>query len=307
MRRAYGETMGEYFTPRHEPLAVQSAALSNHVAVTHICCDGPGTGITDPIPAEPALLLALQLRPLMKHDLWLDGRSVKVAPYASGALTMLDLRTRPVANLASGYECVQMYFPQTALHAIADAEDTARLNELPTLNGAEDPVLAHLAHIAKAAVSPAGPATSLFLESMLLVVHGHLSKRYAGQRQAHTAGRGALAPWQESRAKEYIEAHLHTNISLLELAAQCQLSPSYFGRAFKASTGIPPHRWLVGRRIARVRQLLAQSSASLVEIAQACGFSDQSHLAREFRRAEGSSLSAWRRAHTGGAPPTTVG
>jgi AraC family transcriptional regulator len=295
MSRAYGETMGEYFAPRQEPLLVHSASLASHVAVTHIRCDGPGTGITDPIPAEPALLLAIQMRPLIKHDVWLDGRGVKVAPYATGALTMLDLRTRPVANLASSYECVQMYFPQTALHEIADAEDTARLRDLPTLNGVHDPVLAHLAHIARAAVSPTGPATSLFLESMLLVVHRHLRTNYSGQTKRQTNTRGGLAPWQESRVKEYMEAHLDTNISLLELAAQCQLSPSHFGRAFKTSTGVPPHRWLVGRRIARVRQLLGRSDNSLAEIAQLCGFADQSHMAREFRRAEGLSLTAWRR------------
>jgi AraC family transcriptional regulator len=295
MPRAYGETMGKYFTPGQASLVVHSAALPSHVAVTYMRCDGPGTGMTSPIPAEPALLLAMQLRPLIKHELWLDGRNARVSPYAAGALTMLDLRERPVANLASRYECVQMYFPRTALDAIADAEGSRRLGDLPTLNGSDDAVLAHFAKIARAAVDPAGPATSLFLESMLLVVTRHLGSRFAGLDTPALPVRGGLARWQELRAKDYIEAHLASNVSLLDLAAECQLSPSHFGRAFKRSTGTTPHRWLVERRLARARHLLLRSDQTLAEIAQACGFADQSHLAREFRRMEGAGPSAWKR------------
>jgi AraC family transcriptional regulator len=295
MGKAYGSTMGEYFNLRSAPLVVRSAALDNRIAVTHLRCDGPGTGMTDAIPAESALLLAVQLRPLVRHQLWLDGRAVDVAPYAPGALTMLDLRTRPAANLASDYECVQLYLPRTALDALSDADDAARLGELPTLNGAEDPVLAHLAQIARMAVDPNGPATPLFLESMLLAVHRHLRATYEGRPETVPLTRGGLAPWQEARVKEYIEAHLQAGPGLLELAALCKLSVSHFGRAFKTSTGMTPHRWLVARRLARARDLMLRTGATLADIAQCCGFADQSHLAREFRRLEGVSLGAWRR------------
>lgn len=294
MGRAYGEAVGEYFSPRREPLVVHSALLENHVSVSHLDCQGQGTGMTEPIPEDPALLLAVQLRPLVKHELWLDGRRVPVSAYPAGALTMLDLRTRPVANLACSYECVQMFLPRAALDELCDAEGTARFGDFPTLNGASDPVLAHLAQIARAALNPAGPATSLFVESMLLAVHRHLRSQYTGQQAPRTKARGGLAQWQEMRVKEYIEAHLDTGISLLQLAALCMLSPSQFGRAFKASTGITPHRWLLERRIARARHLLLRSRKTMAEIAQLCGFTDQSHLAREFRRREGVGLREWR-------------
>jgi AraC-like DNA-binding protein len=297
MGRAYGETISNYFDAGRTSLVMQSAALPNHTAVTYLRCDGPGTGMTEPIPPEPALLLAVQLKPLVKHDLWLDGRHVPVSPYATGALTMLALESRPVANLASSYECVQMFFPRSALDTVSDAEGMQRFGSFPTLNGAEDPVLAHLARIAHMAVSPAGPATSLFLESMLLSVHRHLRSRYAGQREPYTRARGGLARWQETRVKEYIDAHLGSSISLLDLSNQCQLSPSQFGRAFKASVGMTPHRWLIERRLDQARSLLVCSDKTLAEIAHHCGFSDQSHLAREFRRTEGLGLTAWRRLH----------
>jgi AraC-like DNA-binding protein len=257
--------------------------------------------MTEPIPDDPALLLAVQMRPLVKHELWLDGRRVAVPAYQSGALTMLDLRTRPVANLSCSYECVQMFLPWSALDELCDAEGTRRFGDFPILNGATDPMLAHLAQIARAAVNPSGPATSLFVESMLLTVHRHLLSQYVGKPFSQSLVRGRLAQWQEMRVKEYIEAHLDTGVSVLQLAAQCNLSPSHFSRAFKASTGITPHRWLVERRIARARQLLLRSQKTIAEIAHLCGFSDQSHLAREFRRREGVGLREWRRHHQSGS------
>lgn len=300
MGRNYGEAVGEYFSPRREPLTVHSASLANGVSITHLDYQGPGTGMTDPIPDDPALLLAVQMRPLLQHELWLDGRRVPVSAYPAGALTMLDLRTRPVASLDCSYECVQMFFPRSALDELCDAEGTARFADFPTLNGATDPVLAHLAHIARAAVNPTGPASSLFAESMLLAVHRHLRQQYAGQPLTRPAVRGGLAQWQEKRVKECIEAHLGTGISVLQLAAECNLSPSQFNRAFKASTGTTPHQWLVERRVDRARDLLLRSRKTMAEIAQLCGFTDQSHLAREFRRREGIGLREWRRHHVPG-------
>jgi AraC-like DNA-binding protein len=56
-----------------------------------------------------------------------------------------------------------------------------------------------------------------------------------------------------------------------------------------------PHRWLLRHRIDRAKALLRGSEAPLAEIADACGFSDQSHLTRVFRSLTGTSPGAWRR------------
>ncbi|MYN39794.1 helix-turn-helix domain-containing protein [Duganella sp. FT109W] len=296
MERAYGETMGDYFAEQQAALQIRSAALDHHVAVTHMRYDGAGTGFTDPVPPQPALLMAVQLKPLLKHNLWVDGKDMRVKPYPAGALTMMDLQASPMANLASSYNCVQLYFARGALDALSEAEGVARFGEIPLINGGEDTILAHLAQMAVFAVSHVGPATPLFLETMALSVHRHLLKQYFGRAPASTAVRGGLAGWQERRVKEYIEAHLHAGIGLLALAEQAQLSPSQFGRAFKASVGITPHQWIISRRLARARALIAQPHLSLAEVARLCGFADPSHLAREFRKSEGVSASAWRKA-----------
>jgi AraC family transcriptional regulator len=107
--------------------------------------------------------------------------------------------------------------------------------------------------------------------------------------------RGGLAPFQLRRATEYIEANLSSGVTLQDLAEMIGLSQSQFGRAFKASTGLTPHRWQIDARIARARQLLLESDLPLAQIALATGFAEQSHFSRVFRQVVGVSPSTWQR------------
>jgi AraC-like DNA-binding protein len=109
------------------------------------------------------------------------------------------------------------------------------------------------------------------------------------------AVRSGLAPWQLRRAQEMLRADLSANVPLQSVASVCKLSVSHFARAFKISTGHAPHQWLIGERVDAARSLLAQSSMALVEVADACGFADQSHFSRVFARTMGASPGAWRR------------
>jgi AraC-like DNA-binding protein len=112
---------------------------------------------------------------------------------------------------------------------------------------------------------------------------------------APTRSRGRLAPWQLRRAIEYIVEHLSEAASLKDLADITHLSQSQFGRAFKASTGVPPHQWLLNARIKKAQELLLSSGSSFAEIALLTGFADQSHFTRVFKHAVGVSPRAWQR------------
>ncbi len=121
-----------------------------------------------------------------------------------------------------------------------------------------------------------------------------------GERCQHARSkdrRGGLAPWQLRRATEYMTEHLADPVSLKELAGQTGLSPSRFGRAFKSSMGITPHRWQMNLRIMEARELLGEGKLSQAEIALATGFAEQSHFSRVFREVVGVPPGAWQREH----------
>lgn len=85
------------------------------------------------------------------------------------------------------------------------------------------------------------------------------------------------------------------NVSLEAIASACNLSRSYFIRAFRETTQHTPHQWVLEQRIEHARMLLRKSTWSLAEIAIACGFSDQSHFSRTFSQLVGTPPGNWRR------------
>jgi AraC-like DNA-binding protein len=99
--------------------------------------------------------------------------------------------------------------------------------------------------------------------------------------------RGGLPPQVAYRMREYIDGRLSENISLEAMAELAGLSMFHFARAFRQSFGMPPHAYLLHRRIVRAQRLLQQTELSVSEIALSTGFSDQSHFARHFRRLTG--------------------
>jgi AraC-like DNA-binding protein len=106
--------------------------------------------------------------------------------------------------------------------------------------------------------------------------------------------RGGLPPGLTRRIREYIESHLDETISLEALASTAGVSVHHFARAFKQTVGVPPHEYLLRKRVDRARRMLGQTDLSLSEIALSVGFSDHSHFARHFRRLTGMTPSAAR-------------
>ena len=114
---------------------------------------------------------------------------------------------------------------------------------------------------------------------------------------AETAPETTKGPGLKSlpRINDYIRANLEQELSLTDLAAVAELSPSYFLRAFKAATGQTPHRFLMERRVQRACELLRETDWALAEITFACGFASQSHMTDAFKRHLGVTPGRYRR------------
>ena len=110
----------------------------------------------------------------------------------------------------------------------------------------------------------------------------------------------SLARWQLVRALELFETNFDRPIRLDDVADAVRLSKSHFSRAFSASVGEPPARYLRRYRVKRAHEMMLSTSRSLSEIALNCGFADQSHFTRIFSRMVGVSPAAWRRAFSRG-------
>lgn len=89
------------------------------------------------------------------------------------------------------------------------------------------------------------------------------------------------------RVVGFIDARLHEPLPLTSLAAEARLSAFHFARAFKRTTGLSPHQFVLLRRIERARELLLRPEARIADVATRVGFCDQSHLSGHFKRVHG--------------------
>lgn len=109
---------------------------------------------------------------------------------------------------------------------------------------------------------------------------------------------GVLTPRQMTRVRDHVEAHLSRPIGVEDLARIAGLSESWFAKSFKRTTGMTPHRWLLGRRLDCAMRLIERPGLPLAEIAAEAGFADQAHMTRSFHALTGQTPGGWRRAAT---------
>jgi AraC family transcriptional regulator len=292
---AYGDRLATAFGVRQARLIAAASLGSARILVTHLRCDEASDQMTCPLPAEAAFSIMLHRRALPAHKLWLDGRLVHTGGYAAGAVSIVDLERRPVAYIGTPFDNLQFYISRAALDTWAAEEGVRRIDTLDWSRGAADPVLGYLADALLPALEQPAQAKSLYTDHVLLAIQVHIAHTYGGLRPTPPTARGGLAPWQERRAKEMMQARLDEDLSLAGLAEACELSRSYFSRAFKQSVGVTPYQWLVQRRVERAQELMLDSEYPLADIALASGFSDQSHFTRVFSGLVKISPARWRR------------
>ncbi|WP_138472464.1 AraC family transcriptional regulator [Poseidonocella sp. HB161398] len=122
----------------------------------------------------------------------------------------------------------------------------------------------------------------------------HLEANHAMVRRPRARTR--LSPTQVARAKEMLMSVEFEGLHLDDVANALDLTRNTFFRCFRETTGTSPYQWLLSERLEQTRLLLRLTDLPLVDIALSCGFSDQSHFTRMFKRAQGISPGRWRKA-----------
>jgi AraC family transcriptional regulator len=148
-------------------------------------------------------------------------------------------------------------------------------------------VISQIGLLARKELREGGSGSRLYIESLGTALAVHLLRQYGTAAKAPIIHKAGLAAKPLKRVVEHINEHLQDELSLLELSRLANLSPHRFVTAFKASVGIPPHRYVIERRIDLARDLLRRCDEPISQIAYAVGFSSQSHLTTNFRRTTG--------------------
>jgi AraC family transcriptional regulator len=174
---------------------------------------------------------------------------------------------------------------ELAPRLVAAAAPSKMRVDLRPAYGVDDPLLAQLVEALRGeARAGATSEGRLYVESLGIALAAHLARKYVAGTPAPREQHGALSASGLRRVLEYIDAHLGTDLALEHLAQAARMNLFAFVRNFKQRTGLPPHQYVLRRRIERAKSLLAGTDLTIVEIALRCGFGDQSSFTTAFRR-----------------------
>jgi AraC family transcriptional regulator len=127
------------------------------------------------------------------------------------------------------------------------------------------------------------PASRLFADHVMRMLLETLARR-TGSRVPPRQGRERLSNHTLRRLRDYVETSLADDLDVPMMADVVRLSPAHFARAFAATVGMTPFRYVMTRRLARARELLERTQRSALDIALDVGFKTPSHFTSRFRR-----------------------
>jgi AraC family transcriptional regulator len=210
----------------------------------------------------------------------------------------LQPRGTPTRYLARGrIRFGQVFLPDALLDRASDAEN------LPALSGClrddlslvpEQTLQSLTSDYLRRAFDTIVPATPLEMEGRALLLVDWLLRLHHVRRFGAARHAGGLSLRHLRRVCDFMADHLAEDIGLDDLAELTGLTTKHFARAFKQSTGLPPHRFLIVQRIEAAKRRLTDGKISLADVALACGFADQSHFTATFRRIVGVPPAIWR-------------
>jgi AraC-like DNA-binding protein len=305
---AFGQRLGQFLHLRDAPPSLVTRSLRGiELAVTETRNDNPVPGLSGTLPSEDSFLVSLKLHDYPDCELWERGKCVMKRDVRAGATYLYDLKRDPRYVIDKPFHSLFFYLPRSALDSVAEQSGAPRIGELACElgTGHDDAVIRHIGASFLEGLSRPNETNRLFVDHMMLAVTAHVAQTYGGMRRSVELARGGLAPWQAKRACERLESDLGGTLSLQQIATEFDLSVSHFSRAFRTSTGLPPHQWLLRQRVKAAQQLMSVRDLPLSEIAMSAGFANQSHFTRVFSAVVGVSPAVWRRENHGASESET--
>lgn len=239
---------------------------------------------------------------LVKHSISIYlGRTAKYERRANGRVVKERLHYGDI--IINGYQKTRWHNdgeylllhlePSLVSHAAADLLNTDRI-EIVQQFKTRDPLIQHLGLALKSELESDGMGSRVYAESLFNTLCLHLVRHYSTSGQNVLTHSESLPKNKLRYAIDYINDNLEKDLTLAEIATSVGMSPYHFARAFKQATGLPPHQYLIKRRIEKAKTLLTQTDLAIAEIAYRVGFASQSHFTTLFRKHTTTTPKAYR-------------
>lgn len=229
-------------------------------------------------------------------DFWLNGQFQKVVFTQPGVIAVKPAKATHRFVTKDHGEFIALQIKPEFVDKVAENwADSTNTELIPRYYPQSDRLLLQLGLALKAELESGCVGGKMYGDAIATTITAHLLRKYSTFNSAIERDYRGLAPAKLANVIDYIQTYLELNLGLEELADLSDLSPYYFSRLFKLSTGFSPYQYISQQRIARARQLLQDTDTAIAQVALLCGFSSQSSFSKAFHKAVGVTPRQYRR------------
>lgn len=229
---------------------------------------------------EAHFLLVL-LTPQPRREIRMAGTRSSLFDAPAGSVEIIPAGASFEARWSVPKENLLLSIDPAQISAFAAREfDTGRIEMRPAQPATVDATATKIASLLRDCLAQPQDVSKLYVDALNTAMLLHFLRTHSSlaERQAQDRFRGGLTPRVWRDLEEFILANLASDLTLDQLAARAGLSYSHFLRAFRQTTGLSPHRFIMQHRANRARELAQSPHVPLKQVALDCGFASQSHM-----------------------------
>jgi AraC family transcriptional regulator len=233
---------------------------------------------------SPRVIVSMHIGPSVLSDCRRNGERHS-GTTVHGDLEIIPPNVAGVWDLKGRDTAMVIGIKTSVLRAVVEdaGEDPAKLRVRNRFQ-ARDSQIEHIGWALKAEMENGYPCGRLYRDSLATALAARIVQNHSSLARPPRFAKAALPPHKLRLILGFIEDHLGRDISLSEIAQAAGLSVSHFKSLFRTSVGIPPHQYLIRRRVERAAYQLRRERTPIGQIALENGFCHQSHLAMHTRR-----------------------
>jgi AraC family transcriptional regulator len=240
-------------------------------------------------PGSPAVVVSLHVGPSVSAECRRGGER-HVGTTIHGDLEIIPPNTPGVWEIKSSDSALVIGIKLRLLQSIVEQSgaDPAGLR-ITNRFQARDPQIEHLGWALKAEMESGYPCGRVYTDSLATALAARIVRNHSSLANAARGTKAAIPARRLKNVLAYIEDNLARDLTLQEIADAAGFSTSHFKALFRKSMGMPPHQYLIRRRVERAAAQLRKGDLPIGQIALDNGFCHQSHLALHIRRVLGVS------------------
>lgn len=236
--------------------------------------------------------ISINIGSTVLKERFLQGKS-QIDRFATGEISITPAKTIRQVRLMGNAEFIHLYLDPLFLDRLAYQSIPSQTKIIPQFK-IRDPLIYQIGLTLKQELEANPQGSGFYAESAATFLAAHLIRHYCDRKLLPRQHPQIFFEGNLHSIVDYIHGHLDEDLSLNSLANMVQMSSFSLARAFKRSSGITLHQYIIQCRIHKAKQLLANSELSILEISLQVGFQTHSHFTNVFRRLTGITPSQFR-------------